>query len=289
MDIAISGATGFIGKHLVTFFMELGHNVVPLNRYIFKEEKFETLAQTLTQCDVVINLAGAPINKRWTPQYKQELYDSRINVTRYIIRALNSNPTKPKVMISTSAVGYYSSQGTSDEYSNKRGSGFLTELCETWEQEARRCPPETRLVITRFGIVLSPDGGAMRQMLLPLKMKFAAAIGPGSQYFPWISINDLCRAMAFIIENNSMTGIVNLVSPDRLTQLTFTRALKKAYHAWTTIVIPRYCFRLLYGESATFLTTGQDVKPTRLIESGFKFEDAGIKQFLQKAIKNPPK
>lgn len=145
--------------------------------------------------------------------------------------------------------------GTHDEYTGKRGDGFLPELCEAWEQEARHCPPATRLVITRFGIVLSPDGGAMRQMLLPLKMKFAAVIAPGTQPFPWISIRDLCRAMAFIIANKPIEGAVNLVSPGRLTQHAFTRAVAKACHAWTSVTVPRFCFHVLYGEGATFLTT----------------------------------
>ena len=281
MNIAISGASGFIGKHLTSSLSGTGHTIVPLNRSFFQEKNFDQLIQTLSRCDVVINLAGAPINKRWSTSYKQELQDSRIQVTRSITKALNTLPRKPGLMISASAAGYYPTEGTSDEYTVRRGNGFLPELCEAWEREARHCPPETRLVITRFGVVLSPDGGAMRQILLPLKMKVAAVIAPGTQPFPWISVNDLCRAMAFIIGNKSIEGVINLVSPGRLTQHAFTRAVAKARHAWTTVTIPRFCFRVLYGEVATFLTTGQDVKPTRLLESGFHFTDATIEQFLR--------
>ena len=187
----------------------------------------------------VINLAGAPINRRWTPEYKRELYDSRINVTHRIIRALGAVRRKPQLLISASAVGYYSLEGIFDEYTNTRGSGFLADLCYAWEKEAKRCPPEMRLVIARFGVVLSPDGGAMEQMLRPLKMKLAAAIGPGTQPFPWISMNDLCRAMAFIIENDTLRGTFNFVSPQEITQYAFARALGKAYHAWGTIIVPR--------------------------------------------------
>ena len=281
MNIAISGASGFIGKHLTNSLSEAGYEIVPLDRSFFQEKKFKQLVQTLSRCDVIINLAGAPVNKRWSASYKQELQDSRIRVTRSITRALDAAPRKPELMISASAVGYYPTEGTHDEYTGKRGNGFLPELCEAWEQEARHCPPATRLVITRFGIVLSPDGGAMRQMLLPLKMKLAAVIAPGTQPFPWISIHDLCRAMQFIIGNKSIEGVVNLVSPGRLTQHAFTRAVAKACHAWGTVTIPRFCFRTLYGEGAAFLTTGQDVKPTRLTEFGFRFTDATIEQFLR--------
>ncbi|MCS3281725.1 hypothetical protein NXV73_02145 [Bacteroides salyersiae] len=131
-------------------------------------------------------------------------------------------------MLSASAVGYYPSAGTFDEYTNTRGEGFLPDLCYAREKEARRCPPQTRLVIARFGLVLSPDGGAMEQMLRPLNMKFAAAIGPGTQPFPWISIDDLCRAMALFIEDDTLQGVFNLVAPQQITQAAFTRALGKS-------------------------------------------------------------
>lgn len=281
MNIAISGASGFIGRHLTAFLTEQGHRVVPLGRPMFREGTLGYLVQALSHCDVVINLAGAPISRRWTPEYKRELYDSRINVTHRIIRALGAVRRKPQLMISASAVGYYPLEGTFDEYTNTRGSGFLADLCYAWEKEAKRCPPEMRLVIARFGVVLSPDGGAMEQMLRPLKMKLAAAIGPGTQPFPWISINDLCRAMAFIIENDTLRGTFNFVSPQEITQYAFARALGKAYHAWGTIIVPRMCVQLMYGEGATSLTTGQYVRPGKLLESGFKFHDAVVEQLFQ--------
>ena len=178
MNIAMTGATGYIGKHLSSYLTEKGgHRVIPLGRSMFREGMSGLLIQTLAHCDVVINLAGAPINKRWTPEYKQELFNSRIVVTNRIIRALNAVKTKPKLMISASAVGYYPSEAEVDEYTRTRGEGFLSDLCYAWEKEAKHCPEPTRLVITRFGVVLSPDGGAMQQMLRPLQAtKIATAI-----------------------------------------------------------------------------------------------------------------
>ena len=161
MNIAMTGATGYIGKHLSNYLTEKGgHRIIPLGRSMFREGMSGYLIQTLTHCDVVINLAGAPINKRWTPEYKQELFNSRIVVTNRIIRALNAVKTKPKLMISASAVGYYPSEAEVDEYTRTRGEGFLSDLCYAWEKEAKHCPEPTRLVITRFGVVLSPDGGS---------------------------------------------------------------------------------------------------------------------------------
>ena len=283
MNIAMTGATGYIGKHLSNYLTEKGgHRIIPLGRAMFREGMSGLLVQTLTHCDVIINLAGAPINQRWTPEHKQELFNSRITVTHRIIRALNAVKTKPKLMISASAVGYYPSLVESDEYTQTRGDGFLSDLCYAWEKEAKRCPQPTRLVITRFGVVLSPDGGAMQQMLRPLRAtKVAAVIGPGTQPFPWIDIRDLCRAMAFFIENEELRGVFNLVAPQAVSQSTFTRAMGKAYHAWTTLIVPQTVFRLLYGEAASFLTAGQSVRPTRLLEAGFHFSVPTIEKLFE--------
>ena len=259
MNIAMTGATGYIGKHLSSYLTEKGgHRVIPLGRSMFREGMSGLLIQTLAHCDVVINLAGAPINKRWTPEYKQELFNSRIVVTHRIVRALNAVKTKPKLMISASAVGYYPPEVEADEYTRTRGEGFLSDLCYAWEKEAKRCPEPTRLVITRFGVVLSPDGGAMQQMLRPLQAtKVATAIGPGTQSFPWIALHDLCRAMEFFIGHEETQGVFNLVAPQQISQYDFTHEMGKAYQAWTTIVAPQRAFRIFYGEAASFLTAGQ--------------------------------
>lgn len=285
MNIAISGATGFIGKHLTAFLTREGHRVIPLGRPLFREDMFGHLVQTLSHCDVVINLAGASISRRWTSEYKRELLDSRILVTHQIIRALDVVRQKPKLMISTSAVGYYPLYGTFDEYAPTRGSGFLADLCDAWEKEAKHCPKQTRLVVARLGLVLSPDGGAMGQMLKPLKAtKIAMAIGPGTQPFPWIGLHDLCRAMAFIIADDSLQGVVNLVSPQEISQHTFACALGAAYHAWGTVVVPRSFFRFLYGDAASFLTTGQHVRPTRMLEAGFSFTAPTIEHYFERNL-----
>lgn len=283
MNIAMTGATGYIGKHLSNYLTEEGgHRIIPLGRSIFRESMSGLLVQTLAHCDVIINLAGAPINKRWTPEHKRDIFDSRIVVTHRIIRALDAVKTKPKLMISASAVGYYPSNCDSDEYTRTRGEGFLSDLCYSWEKEAKRCPAPTRLVITRFGIVLSPDGGAMEQMLRPLQtMKIAAAIGPGTQAFPWIDIHDLCRAMNFFITHEQTHGVFNLVAPQQVSQYTFARTMADAYHAWTTLVVPQKVFHILYGEAASFLTEGQNVRPTRLLEAGFQFTVPTVEQFFE--------
>lgn len=279
MNIAISGASGFVGTHLSAFLTQIGHRIFPLSRKIFTDSGQEELTRTLSLCDIVINLAGAPINKRWTHSYKEELYNSRILVTRKIIRTLTALPRKLQLLISTSATGYYPTLGHFDENDEVNAPGFLASLCRHWEEEAMKCPQETRVAITRFGIVLSPEGGALRSMLLPVKMKIAGTIAPGSQPFPWISITDLCRAMLHIIQTPSLHGAINFVAPQTPTQRIFTEAMSNHYDTWLSLTIPRFAFKLMYGEAAAFLTTGQNVTPLRLQESGFKFTHPTIENF----------
>jgi uncharacterized protein (TIGR01777 family) len=252
---------------------------------MFRDGMSARLAQALTHCQAIINLAGAPINHRWTAEYKQELADSRIGVTRRLVRALTNVKSTPKLLISASAVGYYPTTGQCDEYTRTRGDGFLANLCYAWEKEARLCPKQTRVIIARFGVVLSTDGGALHQMLAPLRMtKVAAAIGPGTQPFPWIDLHDLCRAMDFFIRCEEAAGVFNLVAPQQVSQHAFAKAMGKAYRAWLTLTVPRRLFKLLYGESASFLTEGQLVRPTRLLEADFHFTSPTVEQFFEKQL-----
>lgn len=281
MKIAISGSTGFVGKHLAHNLSEQGHQIVSIGRSLLHENTFQQLVGMLNGCNAVVNLAGAPINHRWTYSYKKELYNSRIGVTHLLVRAMNELENKPEVMISASAVGYYPSEGEYDEYDVLQTEGFLAALCRDWEAEAAQCSKETRLVITRFGLVLSPDGGALPPMLLPLRwIRFSSIIGTGSQAFPWIGLADLCRAIIYLLEDKEANGIYNLTSPQIITQRYFARALGQAYHAWGLLPVPAYAFKLLYGEGSGVVTEGQKVHPRRLIATGFNFLTPTIEEFF---------
>lgn len=282
MKIAISGASGFIGTHLSAFLSKEGHQIIPLGRELFHTDKFTDLSRLIAQSDVVVNLAGAPINRRWSPDYKKTLHDSRIIPTTQLVRAINAAQQPPKLFISASATGYYPSQGCHDEYDHSRGDGFLADLCHDWETAARKVNDSTRLVITRFGIVLAQDGGAFRQFRTPLRLKTAPVISPGNQPFCWISLEDLLRGISFIIANPKPEGVFNMVAPQQLSNTQFARLLAQYYHTYITLRIPALFFRLLYGEGATFLTQGQCVLPTRLTEAGFSFTTSTISQFLSR-------
>lgn len=281
MKIAISGASGFIGKYLVGYLTERNHQIIPLVRRLFKEESFPQLVDALESCDVLINLAGAPIDRRWTLQYKQEMYKSRVEVTSRLASALKSVRRKPQLMISVSAVGYYPSEGKYDESDTVVADGFLASLCRDWEAVALECPADVRLVIARLGVVLSPDGGAMQEMTAPIRhTRFSAILGSGRQAFPWIAVQDVCRAFAFFIEHRETQGVYNLVSPQQISQKQLAAVLAKAYHAWATLSVPSVVFRGVFGERASVLLNGQNVYPLRLLEAGFDFSVPTIEHLL---------
>lgn len=283
MIIAISGATGYIGTALSRYLTMQGNKIMPLWRSLFDNENNAKLIDIISCSDVVINLAGASINRRWNKKNREEIFSSRVKTTAILVDAIRSASPKPKLLISASAVGYYGDNGIYDEYDGEKGSGFLSRLCEAWEQEPEKVPALLRVAITRFGVVLSPYGGAMARMLMPVKMfKVAAGVGPGTQPFPWISLTDLCRAMQFLIENNSLDGVFNFVSPQIVTHSEFVKKMGKSYGAFFSINMPETVIKLIMGESASVLTSGQRVIPRRLQDAGFAFENPTIDTFFEK-------
>lgn len=286
MRIAIGGVSGFIGSHLTECLTELDHQIIPLGRGLLREDSFEHLVETLEDCDAIINLAGASINRPWTSKYKKELLDSRLGPTSRLVNAVQVARIKPKVMISASAVGYYPSTGTYDERDEVTTEGFLAALCRAWEAEAGKMPSETRLVITRFGLVLALDGGAMQEMISPiLHTRFSAVIGSGKQALPWIAIQDVCRAIIFLIENESASGVYNLVAPQQITQKHLAETLAKSFHTRWIFRVPSMFFRILFGERSSVMLEGQTVLPTRLLEAGFKYSVSTVEQLLSAEVR----
>lgn len=281
MQIAISGSTGFIGSHLSVYLNQSGHQIIPLKRDIFQEGMLPRLMETINGCDIVINLAGAPINHRWSKKYKKILYDSRMIPTQMLVTAINSIKQPPKLFISTSAIGYYPSGDCYDENTEKRGSGFLAELCHRWEQEAYKLPPSVRLVINRFGVVLSPDGGALKPYTCMSKIKLNTVLGKGTQAFSWIALQDLLRAIRFIIDTPSLKGVFNFVAPQVVSNAEFAKAISQHYHTSVTLKVPRTLLQLIYGEASGFLTDDLCVRPTRLSEAGFHFQCENLDQFFK--------
>ncbi len=279
--IAITGASGFVGTSLTKYFSRLQFKIIAISRDILNDN--QKLEETLSQSDIVINLAGANIINRWSESYKKLLYSSRIDTTSKIVTAINNIENKPKLLISTSAVGIYDNKATHDE-NGTFSNDFLSTLCQDWEKEALKASNSvTKVAIFRFGIVLGKEGGAFAKMITPFKFGLGGIIGSGNQAFSYIHISDLLRAYEFVI-NNDFSGVFNLTAPKPTTNLLFTRALGKALRRPTIFPVPEFILKLIFSEGAKVLTDGQDVIPKKLLTLGFKFEYKNIEETLQSLV-----
>ena len=259
IKLAITGANGFVGKHLQNTFS----HVVVLHR----DDSVDVLLDKLKGVDVVINLAGAPIVKRWSESYKRVLYESRIETTRKLVEAVNQS--KVKYFISTSAIGIYPNNKRCDELSTEYADDFLANLCVDWESEALKCIKPTAIV--RFGVVLGKDGGALQKMLPPFKLGLGGVIGDGKMMTSWIHISDLLKMYQFLIDHKA-EGAYNAVSPYPVTNSTFTKALGKALGRPTFMPLPTFVLKAMYGEASCVLTDSKEVYPKKIEALGFAFE-----------------
>ncbi len=276
--IAITGASGFVGTSLRNFFEKQGYKVIAINREVLNNK--QELQNIVSSSNIVINLAGANIINRWTKEYKELLYSSRINTTSNLVEAINSVETKPELLISTSAVGIYDNKDTYAE-DGKYSDDFLSKLCQRWEEEAHKA--QTNVSIFRFGIVLGKKGGAFAKMLTPFKLGLGGIIGSGKQAFSFIHIDDLLNAYKFVIDNN-LTSTFNLTAPKPTTNLGLTRALGKALKKPTIFPVPEFALRLIFSEGAKVLTDGQDAVPKKLLDLGFKFKYKDIQETVDSLV-----
>lgn len=272
MKIALTGASGFVGSAL----QEIYKDPVLISR----EDAEDEILRKLEDVDVVINLAGAPIIKRWNESYKKLLVNSRIDTTRKLVSAINKSSVKH--FISTSAIGIYPNDVVCDESSPLVVTDFLSRLAREWEQEALFCEKPT--TILRFGMILGKDAGALGLMMRPFKLGVGGIIADGKMKMSWIDIADLVRIYPFVIEKK-LTGVINAVSPKPISNYTFTKAFGRAIHRPTIIPVPEFVLHLLYGEAASVLTGSKEVYPNVLEKNGFVFEypdiDASLKHLLQ--------
>lgn len=281
--IAISGASGFVGKALQKYFQNKDFEIIPISRNELSNSK--ALSLKLKDCDIVINLNGANIINRWTESYKKLLYNSRIDSTQALVNAMEKLEHKPKVFISTSAVGIYKNDKVYDESSKEFANDFLGNLAIDWEKEALKANIlGVRTVIFRFGIILGNDGGALAKMLLPFKLGLGGTIGDGSQAFSFIHIDDLLSAYNFIIENEKLAGVFNLTAPKPTTNYGLTKALGKSLNRPTILPVPQFVLNLIFSEGAKVLTDGQNAIPKRLLDNGFAFQYENIEDTIEKLI-----
>lgn len=281
--VALCGATGFIGTHLSSHLRGKGHTVVPIGRELLTAGAAEKLIEALTPCDTVINVAGATIDHRWSDKYKHLLYESRIGVVRRLVEAMD-RCQGVDTFVSASAVGFYPSAGCHDERSEEAGEDFLARLCRDWEAEAHRTSRRIRTIVTRFGVVLAPDGGAFLPMARPARMGVGAILGRGRQPFTWIDLRDLCRAINFLCTSN-LSGTFNLVAPQKMSQREAAQLISAHYGAWFSVHVPAFVIRILKGEAADTLLKGQCAEPAALLDAGFEFCSPQLELFLNRLRK----
>lgn len=283
MKILICGANGFIGSSLTRYFTERQWQVERLSRADLLLNH-EALAIRVSGCDVLINLAGAPIIKRWTKQHKQDIWDSRILTTRRLAAAVNKSTVPPQLFISASAIGIYADGHTQTENDATFASNYLAELCNAWEKEALTASQAGRITIFRISVVLGKNGGALKKMMLPFRFGLGGRIGSGRQGFSWCHIDDVLAAFSFIIEHKE-AGIFNLAAPGHTDNKGFTKALAHALRRPAFIPLPAWILKLLYGGGSIALTEGQRVSPEHLLESGFTFKYPKLEDALDEIIK----
>jgi uncharacterized protein (TIGR01777 family) len=285
MIASISGATGFIASSLIKKLREKGWEVKTIDRESFRLPDPVFAASLIEGTDAVINLAGAPLSRKWTPAYKQELLDSRILTTRKIVNAIQSVPTKPEIFLSSSAIGIYDSVQSHTESSQAYTGSFLSELCRKWETEALAATGCTRVAVLRTGLVLGRNGGALEKMYYPFRIGLGAKIGNGRQPVSFIHIDDLTGAIIRILEDRTLQGAINAVSPIPTTNREFTTILGKVLGQPAVLTIPSFLIRMIYGEGSVILLEGQKVLPEKLEKAGFRFQYPTIQNSLVRVYK----
>lgn len=306
MRVAITGGTGFVGSKLVRTLQQSGHEVLVLTRSeararrVFPESAFPKVTlveympqasgpwqQAISGCDGVVNLAGAPISERWTSAHKQAMLNSRKEGTAKIVEAIAQAESKPKVLVSGSAIGYY---GTSEtelfvESSPPDNDDFLSQICQAWEAEAQKVKDVegVRLVIPRIGIVLG-NGGALERMLTPFRLFAGGPIGNGRQWFSWIHIDDLVAIIMRALTDDSMAGVYNATAPNPVRMSQACEALGRALNRPSWLPVPDFVIEALLGDGAVVVLEGQQVMPQHLTAEGFEYRYPQVDQAMKAVV-----
>ncbi len=290
-NILIAGGTGLVGKRLTAMLLDKGYNVTILTRTAntnstnpnisfanWDTDKQTIDEQAVSNADAIVNLAGAGVaDKRWSIERKKEIVDSRVNSGRLIVNALQRIPNKIDVVVNASAIGWYGSNQTINKtYQEEEpaNTDFLGETCKQWEQSIHPISlTKKRLVKLRIGIVLSKDGGALKEFLKPLKFGIATILGSGKQKISWIHIDDLCRMFIAAIEQENLNGVYNAVAPMVTTNSKLNIALAKKLRSkfYIPIFVPKFMLKIVLGELSVEVLKSSDISCKKIHDAGFQF------------------
>ena len=304
--IVVTGATGTIGIAVVDALRARGDDVVALSRDVergravlapgvdvhawLQPTQTPPPAAALAGADAVVHLLGEPVAQRWSDAAKQAIRDSRVLATRMLVSGLGGlgDAERPVTLVSQSATGFYGPRdGEPLDEQAPAGSDFLANVVVAWEHEADQAAPLMRVVRTRTGVVLSPDGGALAKMLPFFRLGLGGPIGGGGQYVAWVHLDDVVGALLFCLDQGDARGPVNLTAPVPVTNAELSRALGHALGRPAILPVPASALRLLYGEMSQMVTTGQRVIPERLRELGYRFAHPEITEALEDVLAQP--
>jgi uncharacterized protein (TIGR01777 family) len=278
MNVAVTGASGFIGRRLSERLKREGHTVRPVSIRAGVDPA------SLAGCDAVVHLAGESVGQRWTATARERMRFSRIDGTRALVNAMRFQP--PRVLVSASAIGYYGSRG--DEIlseSSPPAQDFLAELSVGWEREADAALGlGVRVARIRIGVVLGPGGGALDRMLLPFRVGLGGRIAGGGQWMSWIHLDDLTAMIAFLLKESTLRGVFNAVSPHPVTNAEFTRALAHTLRRPSILPVPAFALKLLLGDMSQVILASQRVIPEAAVRAGFTFDYPDIYGALAKIL-----
>lgn len=293
MRIAIAGGTGFIGKHIANFYEYKGHEVLILTRkpkedddkYIKWLNNDDSINKRLEDLDVLINLAGVSINNgRWSQKHQKKIYESRMQATDILIHIIQQLEKKPKVLLNASAIGRYPTSYTEvyTEQSTEVADDFLAKTVVDWEEKAKQVEKlGIRTVFCRFGVVLGNDEGALPLMVLPYKLFVGGTIGTGKQWVSWIHIEDVVKAINFIVENEQISGPVNFTAPRPVTMKEFGKTIGQVLKRPHWFPVPEFLLKLALGKKSKLIVEGQFVLPNVLMKEGLQFKYPTLKQALE--------
>lgn len=297
MRILITGGTGLIGRQLCKALLAEGHQLTVLSRHpetvaVKCGAAVQAMAtldewQPERTFDAVINLAGEPIvDKYWSAQRKQVLWDSRVTLTGRLVQRIAAARQKPAVLLSGSAVGYYGDCGETElDEMAPAGRDFAAELCRAWEEAALAAEQHgVRVCLLRTGLILSGDGGLLGRMLLPFKFGLGARLGDGRQWMSWVHIEDYAAMVLRLLHDERMHGPFNMTAPQPVTNAEFTRSLARALRRPAFFVAPAVVLRLVMGERTSLLLEGQRVLPRNMLAAGHVFRFADLDGALQHVL-----